>query len=88
MLARITRLLADHGALSAGQLAQLLHSDPGAVAGMLASLERMGRVQPFQSERCDGCSACAVPTEPRYRLSESASSPRSAASRCASKSGG
>lgn len=60
IVSRLDEYLAAHGRAALGDLARQLGTAPDALRGMLALLERKGRVRrlPAGAARCGGCSRC------------------------------
>jgi predicted ArsR family transcriptional regulator len=81
ILQRLLSFLERHPAASAGEIARGIGASPDAARGMLATLERRGRVErcaPLPA--CGGCGICGQSAEARYRLT---GTPRRETSPCA-----
>ena len=58
MLTEITKVLKERGPMSLSELARHFQTEVSAMEGMLATLERKGRIRRLES-KCSHCKGCA-----------------------------
>lgn len=58
MLTEIIKLLKERGPMSLAELARHFQTEVSAMEGMLATLERKGRIQRLEN-KCSRCKGCA-----------------------------
>ncbi|MCF7992828.1 MAG: FeoC-like transcriptional regulator [Thiohalocapsa sp.] len=71
ILSELKQYLAEHRRVSLTDMVNRFDADPDALRGMLAVLERKGRVRKLDAQVCGGCSKCDPATVELYEIVDS-----------------